>query len=213
MRDLSLRLVAPESFRGEWDVPGVGRRHFDRHVEGAVHRVAGFDVTSAKPQQFKRFYDFVDAPDGQLIFRASVDEVGPNPNDPSCHIALAAEYRYTIADDRLEFRKEYVRYAVISGDTCKLVQAPAFGEWLVAKRAVGAPPETETREVSSNAGGGAVPPTKFQKQRPRPPPKVDKIPPNKVPDKAANSLGQTKDGPGTKGVPQQVIQNQSQQAP
>ena len=133
-------------FEGVWALPDGALRAFERRGE----RVAMSSMTDgAAPRTFERWFDFVDADAGTVRFVATEDHVDARaPEEPSCHVDLAAEYTYDLDDDRLERRMERIQLDYADGRCAQ--RAREWGPVVALRRLATA----EDGWVESTAGAG-----------------------------------------------------------
>jgi serine/threonine-protein kinase len=159
---ISAALVPVKGFEGTWAMADGALRGFERRGE----QVAAFRLDRADgPRTLLRMYGFVAAEGDRVAFTAAEELVDERAaNEPSCHIALTAEYRYQPVDDVLELRRERARYDLVDGrcvvhdlswsERATLRRVGAAGADHVAE-AAGAGPV----EVQADGAAPIVPPT------------------------------------------------------
>ncbi len=176
-------LAAVAGFEGVWALPDGGFRAFERRGE----QVAGFRLEVARgPRQFLRFFEFVPADDRGVAFTASEPHIDERaPDEPSCHLALHAEYHYDPVADALAIRKQRARYDLIDG-RC-VVDSIDWGEARTLARVAGASTRSTTAE--SRAGAGPVPVSgPGDDDKPAPPPSQKPTNGKQRPSKVAPNL-------------------------
>jgi len=178
-------LDAVVGFKGYWKIPGGPLRYFERDGD----RVAGYSADGKTgAREFLRVFEFRPSPsaadDGYTLFTASLDHVDKDhPNEPSCHIPLAAEYRYRETPESLELRLEEAAYHY-DGERCVPDRARnergAWGPWGAAVRFV--PESFSTTVAVSGAGAGN---TNIDIQ---PPPQLPAVPPADINSKDKDAV-------------------------
>ncbi len=219
---LSAALVPVKGFEGTWAMADGALRAFERRGE----QVAAFRLERADgPRELLRMYGFVAAEGDRVAFTAAEELVDERaPNEPSCHIALTAEYRYAPRGDLLELRRERASYDLVEGrcvvhdkgwgeraalrrvraaDATHVVEAAGAGP--IAIEADGAGPEVAP-VGKKPVVGKAVPAAPIGKVRPKPAPSTsgDLPVPSEVSDAAA---GKDLPGPiaGNANAPRQAV--------
>ncbi len=176
-------LDAVTSFKGYWKIPSGPTRYFERDGD----RVAGYSADPRSGErEFLRVFEFRPSREaGVTVFAASVDHVDKDhPNEASCHIPLAAEYRYTEQPEALELRLEEAHYH-FDGERC-VPDRGAQGSWSPWGAATRFVPESfRTTTVVSNAQVGPI------RGVLPPPPNLPKVPPPDIYDKGGNKVGST----------------------
>jgi tRNA A-37 threonylcarbamoyl transferase component Bud32 len=173
--------LAPElGFEGVWRLPTGELRSFVRQGE----RVGAYQLESVGgPRHLLHFFEFTASNDDDTVTFASgkphIDERAPE--EVSCHILLHAEYRYSIASDRLALRRQQVSYDFRTGQCQNVVTTWSDFEPATrlahastrtsAESTAGMAPPLARPEVDSQAPPGE--PTPVQ----RPDPKRKKEPP------------------------------------
>jgi len=138
-------------FEGVWALPDGELRAFERRGE----QVAMFQLRSATGERrFERFFEFAPSDAGEIAFTASEEQVDERaPDEPSCHVRLAAEYVYDVERDALERRQERAQIDFAAG-RCAL-RARSWGE-AVALRRLSAAEETDWIESTAGAGNPKI---------------------------------------------------------
>jgi serine/threonine-protein kinase len=216
--DLDYSLEPLDGFEGVWRIASGELRRFEHTGE----RVDGYvPARVGDAGRFLRPFRFVapakaaapDAPDDSAVvtFSATAPHVEPlAPDDPDCQVELATEYRWHELGDRLEQRRQRVRYDVRHGRCVAPgggALSPEWGPWEAAVR-LAAGPRSIMAESRAGAGGppagldanaitpgpsplikGKVAPNQDAeaKNDKRPPPAPAK-PPLKSPDVAAKDM-------------------------
>jgi tRNA A-37 threonylcarbamoyl transferase component Bud32 len=138
-------------FEGVWALPDGELRAFERRGD----QVAMFTLTSANGERiFKSFFEFTEG--GFSAAEPYVDARGPD--EPSCHVTLAAEYLYDPATDALSRRQERAHIDFANG-RCAL-RTKEWGGTVSLRRLDG---DAEWAESTAGAGK-AEKPSKMKKQ-------------------------------------------------
>jgi tRNA A-37 threonylcarbamoyl transferase component Bud32 len=142
-----------EGFEGVWRIPSGELRRFEHsgtHVDGYAPRRVG------EPGAFLRRFSFVKQDGDMLVFSATAPNEEPRaPDEPSCQMPLATEYRYDAAHDTLVQRRQRVTYDVRHG-RCEPRPGgtldPVWTEWEASERLARG---SSSVVAESRAGGGA----------------------------------------------------------